>query len=86
MSFTTIYRSDTKTGLYLYLAKDKDIADIPQELINLLGKHTKVMELDLNTRSKLANEDLAKVKENLQEQGYHVQLPRDLVQNVLSYT
>lgn len=80
-----IYRSDTKTGLYVYLEKDKEIADLPDELIKLIGKHSKVMELDLSTRDKLANEDINKVKTNLLEQGYHVQVPKDLVKSVLDF-
>jgi uncharacterized protein YcgL (UPF0745 family) len=81
----TIYRSDTKTGLYIYLAEDKCIQDLPQELTRLLGKYTKAMELDLNQTQRLANEDINKVKASLADQGYHVQLPHDLVKNVLSY-
>ena len=81
----TIYRSDTKTGLYIYLEKDKEIADLPDELIKLIGKHTNVMELDLNTRTKLANEDISTVKTNLLEKGYHVQMPKDLVKSVLNF-
>ena len=80
-----IYRSDTKTGLYVYLEQDKEIADLPDELIKLIGKHSKVMELDLNTRDKLAYEDINKVKTNLLEQGYHVQVPKDLVKSVLDF-
>ncbi|VAW41465.1 hypothetical protein MNBD_GAMMA01-1711 [hydrothermal vent metagenome] len=81
-----IYRSDTKPGLYIYLAKAKDITDLPKDLIKLLGTHTKVMELDLSSRQTLANENIHKVKDNLTEQGYHVQLPHNLVKNVLSYS
>jgi uncharacterized protein YcgL (UPF0745 family) len=80
-----IYRSDTKTGLYIYLEKDKEIADLPDELIKLIGKHNKVMELDLSTRDKLANEDIYKVKTNILELGYHVQVPKDLVKSVLNF-
>lgn len=80
-----IYRSDTKTGLYVYLETDKEIADLPDELIKLIGKYTKVMELDLTKRDKLANEDINAVKNNIIEQGYHVQVPRDLVKSVLNF-
>jgi len=80
-----IYRSDTKTGLYLYLAKGKEISDLPEELQKMLGKYTEVMELDLNTRNKLANEDINVVKANLKEQGYHLQIPKDIVKNVVNF-
>ena len=80
-----VYRSDKKVGMYLYLANDKQMEDLPEELLKLIGKYTQAMELDLSERSKLANEDIEKVKSNLSEQGYHVQLPRDIVKNVISY-
>jgi uncharacterized protein YcgL (UPF0745 family) len=80
-----VYRSDTKTGLYLYLAEDKEISDLPEELIKLIGKYTHAMELDLKTCKKLANENIDTVKTNLTGQGYHVQLPRDIVKNVIDY-
>ena len=81
-----IYRSDTKVGMYLYLANDKQMDDLPEELLKLIGKYTHAMELDLSDKTKLANEDIKKVKSNLKDQGYHVQLPRDIVKNVISYT
>ena len=81
-----IFRSDTKQGLYLYLAKDKCMGDIPEELLKKIGKHTRVMEIDLSTRDKLAQVDIQVVRSNLVEQGYHIQFPIDLVKNVINYT
>lgn len=83
--FTTVYRSDTKSGLYIYLAKGKEISDLPAELLKMLGKYTEVMELDLSTRKNLAREDITAVKANLQETGYHLQIPNDIVKNVINY-
>jgi len=82
---TKIYRSDTKPGLYIYLAKDKEISDLPEELVKKLGKYTEVMELDLDKRNRLASEDINVVKANLQEMGYHLQIPNDIVKNVIDY-
>jgi uncharacterized protein YcgL (UPF0745 family) len=82
---TIIYRSDTKPGLYIYLEDKKEISDLPEDLIKILGKHTRIMDLDLSQRDKLAQEDIAKVKENLRSQGYHVQFPNDFVKGVLKY-
>jgi uncharacterized protein YcgL (UPF0745 family) len=81
----TIYRSDTKSGLYIYLAKGKEIADLPEDLVKKLGKYTEVMELDLDKRNRLANEDINIVKANLKEMGYHLQIPNDIVKNVIDY-
>ena len=59
--------------------------DLPEELLKLIGKYTHAMVLDLEERSKLANEDIEKVKASLSEQGYHLQLPKDIVKDVLKY-
>jgi len=80
-----IFRSDTKTGLYLYLAEDKKISDLPEELVKKIGRYTEVMELDLDKRDRLANEDINVVKANLKELGYHLQIPNDIVKNVIDY-
>ena len=80
-----VYRSDTKTGMYLYLANDKSMDDLPPELIKLIGKYTHAMELDLSTKKKLANENIDSVKASLKDKGYHVQLPRNLIIDVLNY-
>ena len=82
---TTIYRSDSKSGLYIYLAKDKAISDLPEDLVKKLGKYTEVMEIDLNTRQNLAHEDITVVKANLQEMGYHLQIPSNIVKNIINY-
>ncbi len=71
--------------MYVYLAEDKKIEDLPEELLKLIGKYTHALELDLSKKTKLANEDIEKVKANLKNQGYHVQLPRDIVKDVLKY-
>ncbi len=81
-----IFRSDTKKGLYIYLSKDKEISDLPEELVKKLGKYTEIMELDLDKRSQLANEDINAVKDNLSELGYHLQIPNDIVKNVIDYS
>ena len=60
--------------------------DLPEELLKLIGKYVHAMELDLSTRKKLANENIDSVKESLKDKGYHVQLPRDIVKNVINYT
>ena len=80
-----VYRSDTKIGMYLYLANDKEMDDLPEELLKLIGKYTHAIELDLETRNSLANEDIEAVKANLKDKGYHVQLPRNLIIDVLNY-
>ena len=71
--------------MYLCLVSDKDMADLPEEQIKLIGKYTHAMELDLNTRKKLLNVDRDSVKASLNDRGYHVQLPRHLITDVLKH-
>ena len=81
----TVYRSDSKQGLYLYLAENQEMTDLPEDLLKLIGKYTEVMQLDLAKRNRLASEDINVVKANLKEQGYHLQIPNDIVKNVIAY-
>ncbi|MFK8013460.1 MAG: YcgL domain-containing protein, partial [Marinicellaceae bacterium] len=41
--------------MYVYLAEDKKVDDLPEELLKLIGKYTHAMELDLSKKTKLAN-------------------------------
>ncbi len=81
-----VFRSEKKQGAYLYLAMGKSLeADVPEELVSILGQCINVMELDLSQRDKLAVEDIKKVKQNLMEQGYHLQMPPKNQTGVINY-
>lgn len=81
----TIHRSEKKQGTYLYLAPEKSLEDIPEELQKVLGKCVQVMELNLDKRDKLASQDIEKVKQNLKDQGYHLQIPPKISTTVVNY-
>ncbi len=80
-----VYRSNKKEGAYLYLARGKTLADIPDELRKLLEPCEQVMQLNLAKRDKLASEDIESVKANLADQGYHLQMPPKITSGVISY-
>jgi uncharacterized protein YcgL (UPF0745 family) len=44
--------------------------------LKLLGEPIHVMDLELDPARKLAQEDVAEVLRNLQERGWHLQVPR----------
>ena len=71
----SVYRSDKKEMTYLYLARDRQPEDLPENLIGLLGDLTQVMELDLSSRPVLANADIEIVRKALESDGYYLQLP-----------
>lgn len=70
-----VYRSNKKAGAYVYCKEGFGPTDLPEKLQLLLGVCEVVMTLNLDEREKLAREDIQKVRQNLNEQGYHLQLP-----------
>lgn len=72
-----IYRCSAKQDMYIYLAEKDHFDCIPDELNKSLGTLTFVMELQLDQQRKLAKENPQKVINNLQQQGFHLQMPSD---------
>ncbi|WP_105189319.1 MULTISPECIES: YcgL domain-containing protein [unclassified Pseudoalteromonas] len=70
-----VYKSKKKADTYLYLPKRDDFSDVPQPLMDMFGTPQFVMLINLATKTQLALADLAKVKEQLSEQGFYLQLP-----------
>ncbi len=63
--------------MYIYLADRDDFSRVPAEIIRALGITELTMELDLTPDIKLASEDVSTVMRNLEEKGFHLQLPGD---------
>jgi uncharacterized protein YcgL (UPF0745 family) len=72
-----IYRCSHRDEMYLYIHEDKTADDMPEDLIKLVKQLTFIMELELTPERKLARENVLKVMENLEEKGYHLQMPPD---------
>ena len=75
MQLCTVYRSLKKADTYLYIEKKGDFDKVPAPLKDLLGKLTLVMTIDLDKRTNLGQADLAKVKQELIDNGFYLQLP-----------
>jgi uncharacterized protein YcgL (UPF0745 family) len=73
-----IYRSNHKIDTYLYLLDKDDFSVIPRDLLRVFGPPEFSFSFDLTEERKLAREDSAEVMENLQCQGYHLQLQDDI--------
>ena len=71
----TVYKSLKKQDTYLYLASKDDFSKVPESLMKLLGAPVHVMDLELSPERKLAQEDVAEVLRNLEERGWHLQMP-----------
>ncbi|MFT6430442.1 MAG: hypothetical protein ACJAXR_002223 [Halopseudomonas sp.] len=71
----SIYRSKRKQGMYLYVPRKQDLAELPESLMQLFGKPELAMDLVLSADRKLAREDIHTVLANLASQSYHLQMP-----------
>lgn len=70
-----IYRSPKEDGMYLYVKKEEGLSRVPEELLNLFGRPQPAMVILLTPEKKLARVSVEKVAENLNTQGYYLQLP-----------
>ena len=70
-----IYKSANKAQTYLYLKKELDMQELPEELSQLLGELSLVMRLAMDDATKLAQVKAPDVLASLKEQGYFLQMP-----------
>jgi uncharacterized protein YcgL (UPF0745 family) len=77
--FCHIYRSIKRLDTYLYLQQKDDFSEVPQDLLQVFGEPEFSFSFNLTLERKLAKEDTSEVLENLQNQGYHLQLQDDVL-------
>ena len=70
-----IYKSPKKAQTYLFVKSRDDFSSVPEALMKMFGTPTLVTLTNLATKTKLAFADLDKVKTDLNDQGYYLQLP-----------
>ncbi|WP_447788740.1 MULTISPECIES: YcgL domain-containing protein [Pseudomonas] len=71
----SIYQSSKRSGMYLYVLKSDALERVPEALRLAFGKPKHSFDLVLSPERKLASEDIVVVLENLEKQGYHLQMP-----------
>lgn len=71
----SIYKSPRKREMYLYVDKREALSRVPEALLSAFGAPQHVFDMLLTAERKLAREDAAKVLENIERQGYHLQMP-----------
>lgn len=71
----SIYHSSRKTGMYLYVLKEDALKRVPEGLLTAFGAPRHAFDLVLTPQRKLAREDIVQVLENLDSQGFHLQMP-----------
>lgn len=72
-----IYRCSKKPDMYIYLKDQDDFSTVPKHILKSLGETEFTLEVDITPEKKLAKEDAEKVLSNLEEHGFHLQLPSD---------
>jgi len=72
-----IYRCSAKPDMYIYLAEENGFDAIDGKLKTKLGQLSFAMSIDMDENTKLAKEDPVKIMNNLQSQGFHLQMPSE---------
>jgi uncharacterized protein YcgL (UPF0745 family) len=70
-----VYKSLKKSDTYLFVKNKENFTDLPEALHHMLGKLEFVMEVDLAQREKLARVDSDQLRQQLEQQGFYLQLP-----------
>jgi uncharacterized protein YcgL (UPF0745 family) len=71
----SIYKSPRRNEMYLYVDKQDALKKVPEALLAAFGTPQHVFDLLLTPEKKLAREDIKTVLNNLQQQGFHLQMP-----------
>ncbi len=71
----SVYRSNKKDEMYLYIPNKDDFSSVPEPLMKVFGKPEFSLQLNLAKRDKLARVDLNEVKQKIKEEGFYLQMP-----------
>lgn len=71
----SIYKSPRKNEMYLYVERKDALKRVPEGLLVAFGAPIHTFDLVLSPERQLAREDIQVVLENLEKQGYHLQMP-----------
>ena len=72
---TAVYKSKKKADTYLYVEKRDDFSKVPEPLIDTFGQPIFVMLINLAKCEQLGVADLEKVKSELNDKGFYLQIP-----------
>ncbi|MCK4710351.1 MAG: YcgL domain-containing protein [Gammaproteobacteria bacterium] len=72
-----IYRCAAKNDMYIFLKEQDDFSVVPKHIMKSIGETEFTMEIEMTAERKLAKEDPKTVLSNLDEHGFHLQLPSD---------
>lgn len=70
-----VYASRRKPGLYVYLPRENDWSDVPEQIQHYLGTTERVLEVELTPDRQLARCTGAEVITAIEQQGFYLQMP-----------
>lgn len=70
-----IYKSPKDGDMYLYVTKQDALSRVPEALLERFGKPVHALTLVLQAGKKLARVDAERVLQQLDEEGFYLQLP-----------
>ncbi len=73
-----VYRSSIKAGLYVYLLHEDGLDALPDPIRRQMGAAELALSFDFSQDRTLSSENPADVRKNLENLGYHVQMPKDI--------
>ncbi|MDR8524108.1 YcgL domain-containing protein [Shewanella fidelis] len=74
-----VYKSLRKAESYLFVEKRNDFERVPEALLAMFGEPQLVMMLPIDKRDHLGFADITKVRAELKEKGFYLQLPPPVV-------
>jgi hypothetical protein len=73
-----IYKGSKKEGMYLYVDKKEGLGKVPDALLASFGQLALVTTLIITPSKKLARADARQVLEEIDRQGFYLQMPPTL--------
>lgn len=70
-----VYRSSKRDEMYLYVPKADGLAGVPAPLLQLFGAPAHVMDIPLRPGRDLARVSGDKLREEIEKNGYYLQMP-----------
>lgn len=71
----SIYRSQRKEGMYLYVQKSDGLDKVPEQLKGLFGPAELAMTMLMSEKKPLARVDVKNVIDAIRSQGFFLQMP-----------
>ena len=70
-----VFKSSRKDEMYLYIDKRQGLVDVPELLLETIGKPVPVFTMLLTADKKLSRVNAADVVAGIKEKGFYLQMP-----------